>query len=1067
MKFFESVERLAASRVSRSRAVRLPAWAATLAVALALALPACGAATLLDDAKASGKGMMALAYGSDWSRAGREVFRTYGSDAFRSSVGSRYVFGAIDLRESPTAESKAANKRCECADLSSFRLPALFVFGPDGRGFFAWENVPMATTAEEMSAKVAEAERIRDRAEALLAESRRLKGAEAAERIGEALSLLKPLLGTTERILGKKCYGAEFARLKELDPDDTTSWRRRFTMGSGVGLVTEVNAARMKGDIAKGEKIIARESAKSARHLTQNQRQAIAMLPFALHRENASRRDENVRLLDRIASEDADTLWGMAAVGFLRRLKAQEAEKYLKPKAEREILRPRGQSPGKPTFDYDATLSADLRALEDGESLVRAYILVSAGKAAIGRILSREGGDRFIGAMMSDRKWMEAFAGSGPWHYGAGSALELLDLMAWNEPGVFTNAFLRNAATAFSMNFSATNAVDETRTQERLSKGAGAARAMPVDAALVRSLRIFRELSDAGRLHDSFYGLDTYEMRYLLFPWDRNNPEDLLALNAFCNTTMDRMWKLGWKVPYRMRSCFGDSVHSPEYYQPWIHAQSRYITAPEIGGVCNMISSFATTLCHSHGMMAVTAGQPFHCAFVVRPKRCSPRSWETHYYIQPYTKGRWGVFKWGGYQNLLAAEALYTGTDLEARERPRWLATVRRAMQNAREAYSAEIGALYRSAMESARGNWPAGRDWCAYLEECDAPDGAWTNYVDTVLETVPDRIPILCELMKPYLDRLSAQKRTEELDAALLRMICAAKLPERKFSEHPNLSTLLDAADKQVGKNSEGRMFGIYSKALSSMQVCGEYFMQALAWGAKRYLGQSKAKMEDEYVHLVSTVLEGASAGAVAKGGGAKNMLRKLIKAAEDAAVRERRDRIVAMMDKLYPPPPFPAGAKPYPEEDFGAPIVSADAFVQHSGKSSQDKSERHHELCDTSPMRSRREGAPVYATGAKKDGAWVRLRLGGDTEVAGIVIVNARDAARRAKRLPMKVEVSPDGEKWTQVAEFRTPEDSWRVPLDGSVGRLRYVRAWIEGEDATTVLTLQKFLVYGRKLY
>ena len=1002
--------------------------------------------TILDDAKETGKGAMVLAFGSNWSRAGRAVCATYVSTAFKGAVSNRYVTGVLDVREKPTPESDAVGKWTAPADLNSFKLPALYLVGPNGRGFFVWENIPFEVTPEKMSAKIAEAERIRDKAEALIAEAGKLKGAAAAEKIGEALAILEPQLGGTERLLGKKCYGGVFNRLKELDPNDATSWQRRFTMGSGVKLLTEITAARKSGSFAKGEKIIARERTKNARHLTLVQRQAIEMLPFALYREDESRKAENVKLLDRIAAQDSTTLWGMAVVGFLRRFKAPEAEKYVKQAQTRDILRPRGQPTEKPGFDYDATLSADSCAIEDGESLVRAYILLSAGKEAVARILSREGGEYFLRAFTSDRKWMESFAGSGPWRCGAGSALELLDLMAWNEPGVYTNAFLRTAATAFSMNFSVTNA----------------------PAVRVRTLQVFKELSDAGRLHDSVYGLNVYEWRYLIYPWMHNSPEDLLFLNDFCNTTMERTWRLAFKVPYRMHNCFGDLIHKPEYYQPWEHAQSRFITSPEIGGVCGMISSFGSRLCHAHGMMAVTGGQPGHCAFMVRPARRDPRKWLIRYYIQPFTSSHFTVFGFGGYQGLLAGETLYTETSLEAREHLRWRAAVCRTRQSP-NVYARKIGALYKAAMESTPGNWPAGRDWAGYLKASKASEGDWKEYADTVLKTTSSSMTVLRELMKPYLDTLSAPARAKELDAALLRMLCAVKSPEKKYSEYPDYSTLLNMASNRLKRKPPKRFFKIYSGLLSSLTPGDEYFMQVFAWGAKRYFGHPK--LEGEYVRLAASALErtpegeNGAAAVNTRRDGAWQTLRKLAVAAENAGVRDRLDSVLALMGRLYPSQGGPSAVQGYPLSDFGGELVSSNAFVQSSKSTAADRPERHMEVCDASRARAPKEGPPVSTCGVK-GGTWVRLMLAGDCEVTGIRIVRNRNKRRRTKKMPpMRLEISMDGTSWEKVAEFRKPADSWRIPVNGQ--RVRYVRLWAEGEHSDCKITLWKFLVYGKRLY
>ena len=317
--------------------------------------------TIADRAKAAGKGMMVFAYGSDWSASGRALHAVYRSEAFTRAVDDRYVMGTVDIRDTPTPESQAANAWAAPGDLASDRLPALFLTGKNGRGFLAWENIPIDTTAEAILAKIAQAEAIRDKAEALIAQAGGKAGAEAAELLGQALETVEPQLGTVARLTGKKGYGAIFGRIKTLDPGDTTGWQRRFTMGSGVALIAEVNGMRERKLFDKGEAIIAREEAKSDRHLTVNQRQALAMLPYALYRTEKEREKERIARLDRIAALDPTTLWGMAAVGFLYRHKAPEVAKYATPTPIPEILRPRHPATGHPAFTFDTTLAADLQ----------------------------------------------------------------------------------------------------------------------------------------------------------------------------------------------------------------------------------------------------------------------------------------------------------------------------------------------------------------------------------------------------------------------------------------------------------------------------------------------------------------------------------------------------------------------------------------------------------------------------------------------------------------------------------------------------------------------------------
>ena len=104
----------------------------------------------------------------------------------------------------------ATTENTRLSGLESFRLPALFLCGKDGHGFLALENIPITATVSELLAQVEKAERTKGEADRLVAQADAARGAEAAERIGEALALLEPLMGDVERLLGKKCQGHLF-----------------------------------------------------------------------------------------------------------------------------------------------------------------------------------------------------------------------------------------------------------------------------------------------------------------------------------------------------------------------------------------------------------------------------------------------------------------------------------------------------------------------------------------------------------------------------------------------------------------------------------------------------------------------------------------------------------------------------------------------------------------------------------------------------------------------------------------------------------------------------------------
>ena len=97
---------------------------------------------------------------------------------------------------------------------------------------------------------------------------------------------------------------------------------------------------------------------------------------------------------------------------------------------------------------------------------------------------------------------------------------------------------------------------------------------------------------------------------------------------------------------------------------------------------------------------------------------------------------------------------------------------------------------------------------------------------------------------------------------------------------------------------------------------------------------------------------------------------------------------------------------------------------------------------------------------------GTWIRLQLGGVSEVSGILLVNVKMTKQRKGQLPLRVEISENGSDWKTVATLTQDADSWRIPLDQTERRVKFVRV-VREDDGDAPLRLVKMLVYGRKLY
>ena len=97
-----------------------------LAALVAAALGSLFAApSILDRAADEGKGIIILQAGSDWCVSGEDVRKVFEGDAFRRSVGSKYLFAVYDDMDAPDVQTVAANETLKPAVIRSKRFPAI------------------------------------------------------------------------------------------------------------------------------------------------------------------------------------------------------------------------------------------------------------------------------------------------------------------------------------------------------------------------------------------------------------------------------------------------------------------------------------------------------------------------------------------------------------------------------------------------------------------------------------------------------------------------------------------------------------------------------------------------------------------------------------------------------------------------------------------------------------------------------------------------------------------------------------------------------------------------------
>lgn len=648
------------------------------------------------------------------------------------------------------------------------------------------------------------------------------------------------------------------------------------------------------------------------------------------------------------------------------------------------------------------------------------YIRATVGEKTIAEIAAKEGGVDFLRRFLNDNDWMEQFAGSGPWSDNplqgvnenlpnAALALKALDMLVFNDKDDFilgTNPG-RNFATALAL----THGYDKD------------------DDWLVDVLSCYREWMNDGSLIPQAKKYDTREWREVLgFGQNAFMPVDALRWSHdFIKPLKDihDYHAMCWQCSYRTFNCFGESVQGPFYYRAWehrLHTQSgRYF----VGGVCGGLSKFGSHVAAAHGVRAVTAGQPQHCAYIV---------WD-------YAKGRWDIaYSVTGHtmpHNSLGGSGFAAKTEQE-----RYYSHPRR-MEAERLRWRGE----YEKAMRLVPGNWTAAVAWFNALNRQDASHGDWQHYCQTVRETFRDMPSEAYQLTLPYVRIMPAgPERVEFMRQALMTVVeSPTDEVEAAYFEELVLNPI-----KDIFRNEPDSIWSLFESALDGQSATKTFYRQAINWGAANLIKDDQ-----------STTRYLATIGRSVRKTGAKLDYREMLITASRTGDLDFFHEVYALMDKCSPELQTTPNGLTWPTSKAGAQLLSKDGMLITSSTSPWDwpisyrdalNAEGHSEL---SSFHTLKEKAP-----------WGMVKLPGPAEVKAITIVNSGGGVNAGRQLPLTVWTSEDGKNFTKLATFTEVKKEWNLELAVPV-KARYVKVGRTPDAKTEFFHLHKILVYGKKLY
>lgn len=1071
------VTNLAGSRAKEQR--RLPAWRLAalklpmqmlLMFALGCASAGFAATTLESDATRSGKGALVLQCGSDWCVSGEEVRKVFESNEFKRLVGSKFVLGVYDDMDVPTDAAKAKNEAVKSLVIRTKRFPAITCFAPGMKVYAQIENVPQSVNAERLAKAISKVTKKRTEAEALFKRAGAAKGEEAADLYGQAFDILASMMGIfhfKELTEGEHAWRKEWQELSALDEGDKFGWLAHFKMDEyeTVRMVEKVTTLKEDGARSQAEAFVGATKRISDKHFTPNQKQCVMMMEYALRNSGTAGQlsAQDKKLMNDAYALGRDTLWGQFAMGMLINSGEKIESKGLP--AAKVIARPKPGAGGVPPAFILEQVKSAIKSIKPGAPLDEKQKLAIARYAALRLIgqkgwqelVSRPGSAQFVKAFMNDRVWLEDFAWSGTFEEkqygvagagpgdGAGSILALESLIYQDkgrwcsfEGGKYEDNEGRRFMTALALNFP------------------GKEEAWYADV-----LDAYRNTALAGRLHKSAYTQPVWMWRFATHQGHPTSGTDNMAaqqrhLDKFINIPQRELGGTPWMITYRLKNCFGDSVHGPYYYKAWATAgewpKRKY--SQIVGGVCGELSKFGSAICNSHGLPSTTVGQPGHCAYSRR--RSTDGAWEIDYNVTGHSQMHlcfWGRHEW---QYVAALENMFA-QDRETRlaaDRILALETVAEEMKRDDKI----LEKYFQSSCNAHRGHYGAWKEYGDWLMRGDKPLDQIRVWVRGCARGMKAGRQPLWNILTPYFQRVAKEKGADALKDELIAFAPLLKQPADKLQEEADFRTVLEKWGESLG-NDPARRYDVLKAMLKAQFGTSDYFSQTLGWGSD-YFSKSASGVAKFNQCLNEALAETAKDAKGAKGGAAAQKIdfAPLILSASKNGNLEAFRQMVKLQFQMSP---INVPGQKYPQNDFGGELIGAEGMLRTSTTSNFEHPERYALALDTSPC-----GEGAFHT-SKESAPWAEVVLPGPTELAGIVVENRFGNGNDARQAPLEISISDDGENWRSVKVFDSVQQTYRVDLRGQGMRARHVRVGRKAGVREDFFHLNKILVYGKKLW
>lgn len=363
---------------------------------------------------------------------------------------------------------------------------------------------------------------------------------------------------------------------------------------------------------------------------------------------------------------------------------------------------------------------------------------------------------------------------------------------------------------------------------------------------------------------------------------------------------------------------------------------------------------------------------------------------------------------------------------------------------------------------------------WLEYIKALegakDVPARTWLDLARRACKAFVQYEEASWALTQRCFEKASAAMKPAERMAFLLE--CHRELRQEKtpgaitYNVPPTLNWQADRiGDPALAVEFLGQLMAIhYSKTPATNAVFGG----VLNWGRERFAGNSStapafAKVMETFFKAQGDAFDKNMLANTITGG-----IRKASEAGDKDSFRVWCDMAEKMLPPLQPGDVHlnAQQVKEAPKaEAFPGVLLSKEGVLQISSVCQFDRPLSYRQILSG--------GFGGWFDTNNEEKPWAQVQLAGDSELSGIVLLNRYEYAPKEEEFqwaaPLKVSVSADGKKWSDVASFDKAEVVFRVDLQGKGLRARFVRIErLPGDKSKPGrFHFRNFLVYGKKLY